>query len=133
MDADDASKQARLHAALNNMPRVLNANISAGSAASAKRRTAESYTAYAYQPSKIDKPLDKSRHLRKDGVKEYAARCALACRCVESNCATHIHTRTRAARRYVEKALMLHDERGGMPVVASPIWAPKTSSVKKPT
>ena len=71
---DDASKQARLHASLNNMPRVLNANISAGSAASSKRRTAESYTAYAYQPGKIDRPLDKSRHLKKDGVKECAAR-----------------------------------------------------------
>ena len=34
-------------------------------------------------------------------------------------------------KEYVEKALALHDERGGMPVVASPIWAPKTSSGKK--
>ena len=35
--------------------------------------------------------------------------------------------RTDAIKTYVEKALALHDDRKGMPVVASPIWAPKTT------
>ena len=43
-----------------------------------------------------DVVANKTHNLRKDGLKEY-----------------------------VERALQLHDARGGMPVVASPIWAPK--------
>ena len=31
---------------------------------------------------------------------------------------------------YVEKALLVHDERGGMAVVSSPIWAPASNKPK---
>lgn len=34
-------------------------------------------------------------------------------------------------KTYVEKALALHDARGGMPVVSSPIWAPTPATKSK--
>ena len=46
-----------------------------------------------------DMPVDKAMHLKNDAIKVY-----------------------------VEKALSLHDDRKGMPVVASPIWAPKVNA-----
>ena len=87
--------------------RVLNANINSSFTLSPHKGGApgkqKKLTETASRFSYIEPraPVNKDRHLRKDAIKEY-----------------------------VEKALQLHDERGGMPVVASPIWAPKTTGGK---
>lgn len=64
---------------------------------SAPRRKAATETAAQFA-YRATEDVNKERHLKKDGIKTY-----------------------------VEKALALHDERQGMPVVSSPIWAPKSS------
>ena len=83
--------------------RMLSANINSsyiGKSPAALKRPSETWSEYWPKNDTVG-PVDKSMHLKKDGIKEY-----------------------------VEKALQLRDERGGMPVVASPIWAPKSSSAR---
>ena len=91
----------RIEAAITNLPRNLNANINPAFATGTPKRGPNTESATRYRYRVPPGTLNKDAHLRKDYIKEY-----------------------------VEKALQLHDERGGMPVVASPIWAPKTSSGK---
>ena len=84
------------------MPRVLNANINSGfvdlknfpGATRGSMRT-ETSDRYRYRGVPHVPPVDKTAHLKMDELK-----------------------------KYVERALQLHDARGGMAVVASPIWAP---------
>ena len=74
--------------------RMLNANINPGFSTSALPMR-RTESSSAYAYQAPMEGVDKERHLRKDAIKTY-----------------------------VEKALMLHDDRHGMPVVSSPIWAP---------
>ena len=91
----------RMKACRDHLPRVLSLNINPGyvdrglpPVAPTIPRTGlstETGQSFAYRSTAVN----KEKHLRKDGMKEY-----------------------------VEKALQLHDARGGMAVVSSPIWAP---------
>ena len=78
--------------------RMLSANLNSSYTmprGKAVTRPSETYAQY-YPKSDEVGPVNRDKFLKKDGIKEY-----------------------------VEKALQLHDARQGMPVVASPIWAPK--------
>ena len=88
----DAKKRAAAAAQIT--ARCLNANINS----SFNTRTA---LANAMRPSEsyLKYQYDKSWDLNKDA-----------------------HLRNDEMKKYVEKALQLRDERGGMPVVSSPIW-----------
>ena len=83
--------------------RMLSANVNSSYTlprGKALSRPSETWGEY-YPKSDAHGPVNKDVHLKKDDIKTY-----------------------------VEKALQLHDSRKGMPVVASPIWAPKQSSGK---
>ena len=119
--------QERTNLAASMTTRMLSANINAGAyatvSAAALKRPSETWAEY---PPKLDRlvaggdRVNKEKHLMKDGIKL----CARALPRLYFSRAAPM-TAQRLLRRYVEKALQLHDERKGMPVVASPIWAPK--------
>jgi hypothetical protein len=87
---------ARVELAAGLTARMLNANINSAFSVP-KGRSAASRTETASQYAyRPPQDLNKDAHLRKDPIK-----------------------------LFVEKALQLHDDRKGMPVVASPIWGTK--------
>ena len=90
--------------AANMTTRMLSANVNSAYTRPSDRAMKRPSETWEQYPPKSDAhgPVNKEMHLKKDAIKEY-----------------------------VEKALQLRDERGGMPVVASPIWAPKTNAVGK--
>ena len=116
----------RTELAVKQTTRMLSANVNSAytqPSSSFMKRPSETWAEYTPKYT----PVDKSRHLQKDDIKT----------CVRRGTRLHLflptisHSRLPCASlRYVEKALSLHDERQGMPVVASPIWAPKSSSRK---
>ncbi len=97
---DTKNSQQRMDACLTAIPRTLNANINpAFTAAKPQANVSASHRAFRYQSPPTEDSLTKRHNLRKDEMKSY-----------------------------VEKALALHDARGGMPVVSSPIWGSQPSS-----
>ncbi len=83
--------------------RMLSANVNSAYIAMGRKQTlrpSESWRAFTPKADLVEK-VNKDRHLKKDYIKEYC-----------------------------EKALQLRDERQGMPVVSSPIWAPKGAAKK---
>ena len=90
--ASNYDPKQRAAAAANITARCLNANINPSFNTRAATGMRLTETYREYQYSPAV-GLNKDRHLKKDEIKQY-----------------------------VEKALQLRDERGGMPVVSSPIW-----------
>lgn len=89
----------RFDACVAHMPRVLNANINSGfvdrNAVIGRKAGRGLRTETTDKFSYAPTEVNKDKHLKRDEMKDY-----------------------------VEKALALHDARGGMAVVSSPIWAP---------
>ena len=83
---------SRVEVAASVTARMLNSNINSAFSTRAPPRNKMTETA-SHFAYRPAHDLNKEAHLRKDPIKEY-----------------------------VEKALQLHDDRKGMPVVASPIW-----------
>ena len=92
--------QQRLAFASAQTTRMLSANTNSAYVRPSEKVLKRPSETWAEYPPK-EVPVDRTHFLKKDTIKEF-----------------------------VEKAMELHDERGGMPVVSSPIWAPKTSSKK---
>jgi hypothetical protein len=102
------SQKRRFDACVARMPRVLNANMVPGYIDRAQatisplvQRTGLVAGSHADYTYR-GFAVNKDRHLKRDEIKDY-----------------------------VEKALRLHDARGGMAVVSSPIWAPSGSLAAK--
>ena len=97
--AKAAAQKRRLDACRTHMPRVLNCNIVPGyidrtqPPVSLLARRADLRSEAGDAFAFRPTPVDKAAHLRRDELKEY-----------------------------VERALQLRAERGGMPVVSSPVW-----------
>ena len=134
--------------------RLLNVNFSGGSFSSSavKPRRTTTWSSYRDVSANVDMIDDyiTHNHLTKDPIKQCAALAApwpvsllalsrLACAARSSHpvpdtprdVQTSLWIRLLFTRRYVEKALQLHDGRRGMPVVSSPVWDFKPSNAPK--
>ena len=86
--------KARVEWAASLTARMLNANINSAFSVPKGRPTAQRTETASQYAYRPPQDLNKDAHLRKDPIKQF-----------------------------VEKALSLHDDRKGMPVVSSPVWA----------
>ena len=128
--ASQLTPAQRTEMAVRQTTRMLSANVNSAytqPSSSFMKRPSETWAQYT--PKVV--PVNKERHLQKDAIKTCARRRTRLGFCISRAPARALtYPVPLSPLRYVEKALSLHDERQGMPVVASPIWAPKTSSRK---